>query len=69
MGTNANQQPIEYLYLKPRWYYVINPHIEVGKNIFGRVLMGAALFKFEDIQKQRIPALFYNYSMRPKREE
>jgi hypothetical protein len=38
----------------------------VGKNIFGRVLIGAALFKNEDIQRERIPAKFYNYTLRLK---
>jgi hypothetical protein len=42
----------------------VNPHIEVGKNIFGRVLIGAALFKQEDIQNFKMPQEFYDYKYR-----
>jgi hypothetical protein len=62
-GAN-NQNIIEFLYVKPKWYYIVNPHIEVGKNIFGRVLIAAALFKQEDINMTSMPQEFYDYKYR-----
>ena len=47
--------PVGIIYKKPRWYYIKNPHVEIGKNIFGRVLMSVALFKKSDIKAYRIP--------------
>lgn len=46
---------IQFLYQKPKWYYVKNPHVEIGKNVFGKVLLSIALFKKDDITKNRIP--------------
>lgn len=55
-GTGT--QNIEFLYQRPKWYYVKNPHVEIGKNVFGKVLLSVALFKKDDITRKRIPPEF-----------
>jgi len=36
---------VDFIYSKPQWYYIVNPNIIIGQNIYGRVLVSAALFK------------------------
>lgn len=56
----------EFIYLKPKWYYILNPHIEIGKHIFGRVLMSVALFRQDDLTKQKIPPYIYDFDYRQR---
>lgn len=63
-------EKVDFLYRKPKWYYVVNPHVEVGRCVFGRVLMAVALFRREDIDKGRIPQeLIYNDNLIPTEEK
>lgn len=36
---------VKMLYQKPKWYFIKNPHVQIGNNIFGKVLLSIALFK------------------------
>lgn len=59
-------EKVDFLYRKPKWYYVVNPHVEIGRCVFGRVLMAVALFRREDIDKGRIPKeLIFNDNLIP----
>ena len=55
--------------MKPKWYYVLNPHIEIGKHIFGKVLIGVALFKREDLLNERIPKYRFDFQYREAENE
>jgi hypothetical protein len=57
-ASGVPNETFEFLYQRPKWYYVKNPHVEIGKNVFGKVLLSLALFKKEDITKKRIPLEF-----------
>ena len=50
--------------MKPRWYYILNPHIEIGKHIFGKVLIAVALFKKEDLNRGKIPRYRFDFGYR-----
>lgn len=69
----SKPQETEFIYIKPRWHYITNPHIEIGKHIFGRVLLGVALFRQDDLKKQKIPLYIYDFNYRerenPKRKD
>ena len=36
---------VSFIYEEPKWYYLINPHIELGNNMFGKILLSYAIFK------------------------
>ena len=60
----SSKKKVEFIYMKPKWHYILNPHIEIGKHIFGKVLLGVALFKREDLSMERIPRYRYDFSYR-----
>ncbi len=57
--ATINNKKVQFIFLKPKWYYIINPHIDVGNNVFGKVLLGVAVFKQDDIVKGNITKEFY----------
>lgn len=54
MKSQIQGQNVEFIYQRPKWYYIKNPHVEIGNNVFGKVLLSIGLFKKEDIAKRRI---------------
>jgi hypothetical protein len=40
-----NEEKIDFIYSKPKWCYVINPNVEIGNPVFGRVLISCSIFK------------------------
>lgn len=58
MKSQIPGQNVEFIYQRPKWYYIKNPHVEIGNNVFGKVLLSIGLFKKEDIAKRRIAPEF-----------
>lgn len=40
----------DFIYEPPQWYYMINPHIELGNNMFGKILLSYAIFRTSDLR-------------------
>lgn len=36
---------VDFIYLKPQWYPILNDKVDIGDPCFGHVLMGCAVFR------------------------